>query len=79
MEARRKAISDAKTKARVLAKDLGVSLGRVASFSEGGYYPAPTMYKATMMDVAQGEASVAEIPKGENTISSNVTITYEIR
>ena len=77
-EARREAISDARTKAKVLAKDLGVRLGRVTSFSEGGNYPAPMMYKAAL-DSSQGESTVAEIPKGENTISSNVTITYEIK
>ncbi len=79
MEARRKAISDAKTKAKVLAKDLGVRLGGVASFSEGGNYSTPMMYKTVMMGVDESEASVAQIPKGENTIVSNVTITYEIR
>ena len=79
-EARKKAIDDAKQKAEVLAKDLGVSLGRIADFNEGGNY-YPVMYgKATMMDSAVSSAPApAELPKGENTISSDVTITYEIR
>ena len=80
-EARKKAIDDAKSKAKILAKDLGIRLGKIASFSENGNYPGPMMYgKATMM-VADGarESAPAEIPKGENIISSDVTITYEIR
>lgn len=78
-EARKKAIDNARKKARVLAKDLGVSLGRIVSFSEGGNYINPIMYQATIMRDDTEESSVAQIPKGENTISSNVTITYEIR
>lgn len=77
-EARREAISDARTKAKALAKDLGVRLGRVASFSEGGNYPSPMLYKSAMDSVESASSSV-QLPKGENTISSNVTITYEIR
>ena len=80
-EARKKAIDDAREKAKVLAKDLGVSLGRIANFSEGGGYGGPIYYaKDAMMAESVGSAPVpAEIPKGENTISSDVTITYEIR
>lgn len=80
MEARKKAIDDARTKAKVLAKDLGVSLGRIANFSESSY-PMPMYYGKAMTMSAGGsaEATPAEIPKGENTVSSDVTITYEIR
>ena len=78
-EARKKAIDDAREKAKVLARDLGVSLGRIANFSESGNYPI--MYaKTAMMDSVTSETPTpAQIPKGENTISSDVTITYEIR
>lgn len=79
-EARKKAIDDAKTKARVLAKDLGVNLGRITSFNESGNYPYPMMYgKTEMMSADSGGSAPAVIPKGENTISSDVTITYQIR
>jgi len=79
-EARRKAIEDAKSKARALAKDLGVNLGKIASFSESGYYPMPyAMGGAYKLDSAVEQAIPPQVPKGENTISSDVTITYEIR
>lgn len=78
-EARKEAIKEAREKAKVLAKDLGVRLGDVTSFNEnsGGY---PMYYaKAEMaMDAGRASAPAPEIPKGENTISSDVTITYEI-
>lgn len=78
-QARKLAIDDAKEKAKILAKDLGVRLGKIASFSESGNFPI--MYeKAEMMSAgAVPSAAPAVIPKGENTISSDVTITYEIR
>lgn len=77
-EARKLAIDDAKLKAKVLAKDLGIRLGDITSFSEDGNYPRP-MYEKAMMGAGDMMASSAELPRGENTISSNVTITYEIR
>jgi uncharacterized protein YggE len=79
-QARSKAIEDAKAKAKVLARELGVRLGKVASFSEngGGY---PVMYAAKDMAQSSGmaQAPTPELPKGENKITSNVTITYEIK
>jgi len=79
LEARKKAIDNAQEKASVLAKDLGVHLGKISSFNEGGNYPI--MYNKAMLESASmGDASApAQLPKGENTISSDVTITYLIR
>jgi uncharacterized protein YggE len=77
--ARKKAIDDAKAKAKVLAKDLGIRLGKMTSYNEGGNYPTPMYAKTMMADSAVGASAPAELPKGENTISSDVTITYEIR
>ncbi len=79
-QARKLAIDDAQKKAKVLAKDLGVRLGKVSSFNEGGNYGIVQMYslESNMMVKGTGAAPAA-LPKGENTISSDVTITYEIR
>jgi len=78
-EARRKAIADAKNKAENLARDLGVKLVRVVNFSEGNQGGGPVYYEATKA-VSGGEiAPLPELPTGENKITSNVTITYEIR
>lgn len=79
MQARKKAIEDAKYKAKVLTKDLGVRLGRLASFNESGNYYG-MMYKSASVEMDSMKTSQrAQIPKGENTISIDVTIVYEIR
>jgi len=78
-QARKLAIDDAKAKAKVLAKDLGVSLNKIVSFSENGNYPIMYAAKGMVLDSASSAPAPAVIPKGENTISSDVTITYEIR
>lgn len=78
-EARKKAIDDAKQKAKILAKDLGVRLGKITSFSESGNFPIFYGKSAMMETGITAESAPAVIPKGENTISSDVTITYEIK
>lgn len=81
-QAREKAITDAKTKADELAAQLGVSVVRVVGFSEsGGGYPIMYAAKTMAMDsMAAGEMAPApQIPTGENKITSNVSVTYEIR
>lgn len=79
-EARGKAITDAQTKAKTLAQQLGVRLVRVINFSESGNYPI-YYAKTAAMGLGGGPeaAPVPEIPAGQNTITSNVNITYEIR
>lgn len=81
MEARSLAIEDAREKAEILAKDLGVRLGKVVSFSEGGDYRMYSSAKMVEMsyDAAPAGAQAPTLPKGENKITSNVTITYEIK
>jgi uncharacterized protein YggE len=78
-QARKIAIDDAKTKAGALADDLGVSLGKIASFSENGNTPIMYAAKAMTLDSVAAAPAPAQLPKGENTITSDVTITYEIK
>ena len=81
-DAREMAINDAKEKAEVLAKQLGVRLGRVVNFSESGDYP---MYYSKVALQSNGErdsaqsAPVPNIPAGENQVNSDISITYELR
>jgi uncharacterized protein len=80
-DARKLAIDQARAKAEKLANDLGVSLVRIIGFSEDGGYPMP--YYAESMSSGMGGDMMAKtapaIPAGENTVTSNVSITYEIR
>lgn len=77
-QARDKAIADAKTKAQALAKSLGVSLVRIVSFNENNG-PIPYYAKAVGMSADSAAAPAPQLPTGENKITSNVTITYEIQ
>ncbi|MSR70573.1 DUF541 domain-containing protein [Candidatus Kaiserbacteria bacterium] len=80
-EARGKAIADAKGKADELAKQLGVKLVRVVSFNEnngGPIYYAKGMGMATADSIAPAPAA-PEISVGQNKVTSNVSVTYEIR
>ncbi len=80
-QARAKAIEQAKGKAKELAGTLGVSLVRIVSFAEDGAQPVPYYAKDSMSvrSEAAQVAAPAELPQGQNTVTSNVSITYEIR
>jgi len=78
--ARANAIDDAKVKAQILARQLGVRLVKIVNFNEstGGY---PVMYSTMAKDSVggMGGAATPEVPLGENEYNSTVSITYEIR
>lgn len=81
-QARDKAIADAKSKADTLARQLGVTLVRVVSFNESGNYPRPMYYaKDTAMGMGGVSSAPAapEISAGQNQVTSDVNVTYEIR
>lgn len=78
-EARAEAIEEARAKAKELAGELNVRLGKVVSFSEG---PTGDFYGygkggGAMMDAAVNRAPT--LPTGENETEITVMITYEIR
>ena len=79
-QARGKAIDKARAKADALAKQLGVRIVRVVGFSEGGG-SGPIYYaKAMTMSADSGMAPAApDIQTGQNKITSNVSVTYEIK
>lgn len=82
-EARQQAIAKAKEKAELLADELGVKLGKVVSFSDGGdYYPEPYMMRASFaedMAYGGGIAPAPEIPAGENLLTASVTVSFKIK
>ena len=81
-QARDKAIADAKQKAQALAKELGVQLVRVVSFNENNYggLMYPTQKEAFGMGGSDAMPVAApEISTGQNKVTSDVSITYEIR
>ena len=77
-QARTQAIEKAKTKARELASQLGVNLVRITNFSESSVVPRYYgLEKALGMGAVEEEAA-PQIEIGENKITVQVTITYEI-
>ena len=79
-EVKLEAIKKAKEKAKRLANELGVKLGRIVSFHEGGntYPTIQRAYPMAMKALVEEDAS-PELPVGEDTIQSSVTITYTIK
>lgn len=78
-EARAVAIADAKAKAKVLSKQLGVKLVRVVDFYDNSQgQPMPYGYGGDMAVKTQS-AVAPTLPTGENKTKVTVTIRYEIR
>lgn len=80
VEAREKALTNARAKVEALSKSLGVKIVRVTSFSENNYMPVD--YRYSKMPMAEGlggaVSSVPDIQAGTLEIVSNVTVSYEI-
>lgn len=79
-EARDMAIDDARKEAEKLAHALGVNLVRIVSFSDnsGGGYPMP-MYARDAMASEKVSGAAPSLPVGDQSITSNVTVVYEIQ
>ncbi len=80
--ARAEAISNAKEKAIMIAKNLGVRLVRVTSFYDSSDDQPFSPYARDAMsgNIMTMKAELAPvIPTGEQKITANVSITYEIR
>lgn len=77
-EARAKAIADAKKKANELQSQVGISLGKIVNFSEntGGY---PIYFKSGAMETDGRGGGGPSVPTGENEITVNISITYQIK
>lgn len=78
-EARANAIAQAKKKAGELKSQLGVRLGRLVNFSESmNGFPPPIFYEAAKAGYGMGGGGPS-VPTGENEITVDVTLTYQIR
>lgn len=78
VQAREKAIDNAKTKANVLFDKLGLKPGRIVSFSEysGGN---PPIYLEKAYGVGGGAAPAPSIETGSLDVVVNVSLTFEIK
>lgn len=80
-QARAQAIDEAKAKAKEIAKQLGVRLGKILYYGDGGEQPYAYGMRgaADSMKSLAVPAAPAELPQGQTKITSNVTITYELK
>ena len=74
-KARVEAVADARLRAQQYAAAAGVTLGPIQSISESGGEPPRPMYRMMAM-AAQSDVPVAA---GEESVSANVTVVWEIR
>lgn len=79
-QAREAAIKKAKENAKKLEDQLDINLGGMLYFNENGNYP---VYYDKAVGMGGTESSVAPraatLPAGESKITSNVTLTFEIK
>jgi uncharacterized protein len=73
-DAREQAIADARRKAEIYAKAVGVTLGAPISISEGGS-PTPMQFRK----MAAPMAAPAPIAQGEETIGVTVSVSWAIK
>ena len=75
--ARKEAIANAKKKAKALADESGVVLGKFINISESGLsLPPIPMYSATEL---QKTDTPTQIEPGQSEITSSITLSYELR
>lgn len=79
-QAREDAVKDARAKAETLAKAAGVTLGSIVSINEGGSYRPTPMFAGKMaMDMAAPSAPPPPVAPGEQSVTANVSIVWEIQ
>ena len=78
-KAREAAIENANEKAKTLFKKLGITQGRIVSFSE--YSPTSDMYRygSSYADGLGGAAPAPTVEAGSLDIAVNVSLTFEIK
>ena len=77
-QARAAAVKDAIDRAQTYATAAGVTLGRILSIQESSSYQPRPMYRAMAM-MAGPDANPPPIAGGEESVSANVTISWEIQ
>lgn len=77
--AREKAIADARTRAEAMAKAAGATVGQVISITENIGSTPPVVYEQRMAAGAATDTASVPVQTGEQTITAQVQITFELR
>lgn len=80
-KARVEAIQDAYEKAKELQLALGVRFVRIVSYNEyaGGGYPQPFYARSFGLEEAVADFALPKVEPGTDTVTMNVSITFELR
>jgi uncharacterized protein YggE len=79
-QARSIAITDAQSKAKELAKELGVRIVRVQSFNDNsGGYVYPMMAMSAKVSNGGTATPTPEVPAGQQKVTDTVSVTYQIQ
>lgn len=77
-KARKAAIEDAKSKAQDIADDAGLRLGRIVNiYVSDDQQPVPMFDSKAAVGMGSPEAAPTNLQAGENTVTVNVTLSYE--
>ncbi|WP_082538855.1 SIMPL domain-containing protein [Lysobacter sp. Root494] len=76
-EARRKAVESAQARAEMYAKTLGMKVRRIVSISESGRFSPPIPMMRGMVAM-KAEAADTSVSPGENTLSINLDVVFEL-
>jgi uncharacterized protein len=76
-DARKAAVADARAKAEVYAAAGGLTLGNIVTLNEGTAYQPPMPYMAKSARAESADA--VPIAQGEQALSIDVSVTYEIK
>ncbi len=77
-QARIKAIEQAKQKAKEIASELGIKLGRIVNFSESVNSPIYYPLRKNVSEITENN-SIPQIEPGQNKIEIKVYLTYNIQ
>ena len=77
-QTRQKAVAEARARADLYAKAAGLSVKRIVAISEGSFEPVPR--PVPMMMMARGKEASADtsIEAGEQKLSINLSVTFEL-
>jgi len=78
-EARKQAIDKAKQKAKELADQAGLRLGRIVSISESSGYDTPIPYMMDSKAGMGGGGSAPAVETGSQDITASITVVFEVK
>ncbi|MBB3113169.1 hypothetical protein FHS18_005272 [Paenibacillus phyllosphaerae] len=79
LQAMEKAMANAKVKAETLAKAAGRSVKQVVNITQGNVSSSPIFQGNVMMEAATADKATSSVQAGEITVSTDVTVSYEMQ